>query len=144
MADTCQTKIVKLNNSNYLNWKYKMELPLLKQNLWKKVIVGNRPEPMPISSTDSSSSNLNAITAWDEGDDQARTTIGLMVEDNRLVFIRNKTTAKAAWDALKKIDEKNTLSNIVHLMRTICSLKLEEEGNIVTLVNHLQDLFVKL
>lgn len=35
--------ILKLNNNNYSNWKYKVKLLLMKENIFKKVIEGTCP-----------------------------------------------------------------------------------------------------
>lgn len=144
MEDKGSAKIVKLNNSNYSNWKFKMELLLLKKNLWKKVIIGRRPAAVPTSNANPTPKNADALNQWDEVDDQARGTIGLSVEDDQLIHIRDKKTAKEVWTALKDYHEKNTLTNKVHLMRTICSLKLENGGNVVNHINSMRDTFMKL
>lgn len=142
MSDS--VKIVKLNNTNYSNWKFKMELILLKQNLFKKVIINRKPVPIPTSNANPTPKNAKEISEWEEADDQARGWIGLSVEDDQLIHIRNKKSAKEVWNVLKEYHEKNTLTNKVHLMRTICSLKLENGGNVIDHINRMQDLFMKL
>ena len=77
--------IQKLNGENYSVWSYKLELLLIKDNLWE-VIKEYTPTP-----TDA---------AWSKKDDQARATIGLLVEHNQLLHIWNATTAREAWAAL--------------------------------------------
>lgn len=77
-------------------------------------------------------------------DEQALALIGLCVEDGQLVHIRNKTTAKSAWDALREYHERNTLSNKVTLMRKICELKLKEGGSVEAHLNELTNSFQKL
>ena len=42
MAET-KPQFAKLTNNNYANWKFKMELLLQKQNLWKHVIEAKCP-----------------------------------------------------------------------------------------------------
>jgi len=138
MAESMSLKIAKLNNENYTNWKFKMELLLRKQNLWKKVIVGTRPEKKE------DDSNNGEIDDWDAKDDEARGIIGLSVEDDQLVHIRGAQTAQQTWNALKNYHEKNTVTNIVHLMRSICSSKLNEGGNARDHINRMVDLFTKL
>lgn len=132
----------KLNNSNYANWKFRMELLLRKQNLWKKVIEG--PRPRENRGEAGNIINAAAISDWDEKDDEARGTIGLLVMDDQLCHIRHLKTAKETWNALKEYHERNTLTNKVFLMRSICSLKLEEGGDAVSHINNMNDLFTKL
>lgn len=132
-----QQDIEKLNNHNYSNWKYKVQLLLMKDNLFKKVIEGERPIP-------DGNSSQRLIAEWDAADSKAQAYIGLTVEDGQLIHIRNKNTAKEMWNTLKEYHEKNTLTNKVHLMRTICSLKLEEGGNAPHHITRMQELFLRL
>lgn len=118
-----------------------MELLLRKQNLWKKVIIAERPEPVVVEEV---VTNQTAIDNFDTHDDEARGTIGLLVEDDQLAHIRKAATAKAMWDALKEYHEKDSFTNRVTLMRTICCMKLEEGGNAVAHINQMRDLFSRL
>lgn len=136
-----KTKIAKLNNENYANWKFKLELLLRKQGLWKHVIEGSRPTPKFEGSI---VTNQAEIENWEYKDDEARGTIGLLVMDDQLGHIRNLKTAKETWNALKDYHEKNTLTNKVYLMRSICSLKLDEGGDAISHINAMNDLFTKL
>lgn len=140
MADH-NTKIEKLNNSNYSNWKFKMELFLIKENLWK-VIKEKAPRPT-VSTSSTIATNQKEIDEWNRLDDQARALIGLSVE-RELTHIRKATTAIQVWNNLNEYHQKSTLSNRVHLMRMICSLKTDEGGNAVEHINRMQELFTKL
>lgn len=137
MVDNVRTTIVKLNNENYFTWKFRMELLLIKDDVWHVV-----EKSAPVLSSDRS--NQSAIDAWKKCDDKARATIGLLVEDNQLNHIRNKATAKQWWKALKDHHEKSTLSNKVILMRKICHAKMEEDGNMEAHIDDLTGLFQKL
>lgn len=92
MADIGKQKFEKLNNTNYANWKFRVELLLRKQNWWKNVIIDGRSEP--ILNTDGDVTNETDINKWDELDDETRGMIGLAVDDDQLAHIRTKTTAK--------------------------------------------------
>lgn len=106
-------KFAKLTNDNYANWKFKIELLLRKHNLWKHVIEGSCPLPI---FNNNLIVNLSIIDDWDNKDDEARGTIGLLVMDDQLCHIRNMKTAAETWNVLKEYHEKNTLSNKVYLM----------------------------
>lgn len=141
------TSIVKLNNSNYSIWKYKMELLLIKEGVWD-AIIDDEPNDEE-SNDDDDTSTTTAVTAVSAAklkkmDNKARAFIGLMVEDDQLSLIRNETTALGSWKALKKYHEKHTLSNKVHLTRSICDLKLENNGDVQKHMNKLNELFQKL
>ena len=85
MADAT-LRIAKLNGSNYQTWKFKVELLLIKEDLWD--VVSEDPSE-PVSAE------------WRTKDRKARATIGLLLEDNQLHLIRKETTANRTWRALK-------------------------------------------
>jgi hypothetical protein len=58
-------KIAKLNNSNYQTWKFKVELLLIKDDLWD-VVVKDPPDEVSAD--------------WQSKDRKARATIGLLIE----------------------------------------------------------------
>lgn len=111
MAEHIRSSITKLNGENYQVWKFKMELLLIREELWDQV----------------NSTALNdaiQAAAWKKRDDKARSMIGLLVEDSQLIHIRKAETAKQVWDSLKNYHEKSTLTSKVYLLRQICNLKL--------------------
>lgn len=132
-----KTTIVKLNNENYFTWKFRMELIFIKDDVWHVI-----EKTAPALSSDRS--NQSTVDAWKRSDDKASATIELLVEDNQLNHIRNKTTAKQWWDALKEHHEKSTLSNKVILMRKICDAKMEEDGDMEAHIDVLTGLFQRL
>lgn len=67
---------------------------------------------------------------WLTKDAQARAIIGLLVEDNQLVHIRNKTAAATTWKALQDYHQKTSLSSKVILLKNLCGMKLAENGNV--------------
>jgi hypothetical protein len=131
MAELHRANITKLNNDNYSVWKFKMELLLIKDDLWTQV---STEKP----------TDATAAAAWQKRDDKARATIGLLVEDSQLIHIRKATTAKQVWESLKNYHEKSTLTSKVYLLRQICNLKLSETGNMEDHITLMQDLVDKL
>ena len=116
MADMPKVSITKLNNDNYQIWKYKMELLLIREELWTVI---NTPKP----------EEAQQAQIWQKKDDKARATLGLFVEDAQIIHVRKKTTAKEVWDSLKNYHEKSTLTSKIYLLRQICELKLSEGGD---------------
>ena len=86
--------ITKLNGGNYQTWKFKVKLLLTKDDVWNVVSNARPAEP---------------DAAWLKRDGKAMAWIGLLLEDNQLVHVRNKTSAKEAWDSLQMLHEKSTL-----------------------------------
>lgn len=100
--------VPKLNNHNYQAWKFKMEMHLIREKTWK-TISENPPNPV--------------TGEWDEANTSARAAIGLCIEDNQTSLVRNCTTAKEAWDALKAYHDK---ASEVYLLKRLARLELNE------------------
>lgn len=101
--------ITKLNNSNYFHWKQKMELLLLKENLWN-LITEERPNQF---------SDPAILTLYETRNNTARGLIGLAIEDSQLIHIRNKRTAREMWEGLKQAHEQETMTREITLMKRL-------------------------
>lgn len=121
--------ITKLNNTNYFVWKFKMQLLLTKEGVWETVIAGP-PNP--------------ETEAWKKKDSLAYATIGLNVEDEQLILIRNTKTAKSAWDALKTYHEKSNANSVVRLIKRLMSMKLEEGADLEMHVTRIAEAFQQM
>lgn len=129
MVDTGKISITKLNNSNYQIWKYKIELVLIKEQVWD-VVNEDRPQ--------------NPTAAWTRKDDKARALIGLLVEDSEFIHVKKARTSKESWTILKNRHEKPTLTNKISLLKRICGLKMSENDNIEEHMNEMIDLVEQL
>lgn len=75
MTGSARFEIQRLNGRIYLTWRVKLKLLLIKDNAWT-VIRDPTPAPKKMDQN------------WLDKDDQARATIGLLVENSQLVHIR--------------------------------------------------------
>lgn len=127
----CETKyaITKLNNTNYFVWKFKMQLLLTKEGAWENIIA-DPPNPM--------------TEAWNKKDSVAYATIGLNVEDEQLVLIRNTKMAKSAWDALRTYHEKSNANSLVRLIKCLMSMKLDEGVDLEMHIARIAEAFQQL
>lgn len=71
----------------------------------------------------------NITTEWIRKDEKARAIIGLALEDNQLSHIMGAASANEMWDILKGYHERGSLSNKVHILRKLCSMRLTEEAS---------------
>ena len=128
MADAA-SRITKLNNCTYQTWKFKVELLLIKEEVWDTI---SRDPPTVMTDK------------WQTKDNKARASIGLLLEDSQLHLVRKETTARDMWTALKQYHEKSTLSNKVSLLRKLCALKLAETGDMESHLAQMEDLIDQL
>lgn len=121
--------IQKLNSDNYSVWSYKLELLMIKEKVWD-VIQNAKPDPVTL--------------AWLQKDNEARATIGLLVEDNLLEHIRNVKSTRDAWESLKGYHHKVTLTTKVFLLKRLCRTVLKDnddmEEHVTTMSNYLEKL----
>ncbi|XP_038116867.1 uncharacterized protein LOC119769049 [Culex quinquefasciatus] len=75
---------------------------------------------------------------------RARATIGLLMEDSQLPFIKNATTAKLCWNALKDHFETVTLTSKVALLKRLCGMQYSEGENIQQHVQQMEEIFERL
>lgn len=129
MSEMTKFSIAKLDDENYFNWKFRMELVLTKDGLWDVVTA-----EIPKVRSD----------AWEKKNSEARILIGLSVGDSIVSLIRNTTTAKEAWDNIQEHFMKDTMSNKVRLIRKICSTKLKEGGNLDKHLQKMNEYFQQL
>lgn len=106
-----------------------MELLLIKEKVWDTI---------------SSSASSPCSSTWTDKDNTARALIGLNVDDNQLSHIRNQTTAKGVWEALKNIHENDSVVNLVTLIREMYATKMEEGDDLQTHLDKLSNLFEKI
>lgn len=117
MSVETKYSIVKLNNTNYFVWKFKMQLLLTKEGCWDTVTT-DVPDP------------VNDV--WKRKNSLAYATIGLNVEDDQLVHLRGKKTGKEAWEVLQHYHEKSNANSLVRLIKRVMSFKLNEGDNVET------------
>lgn len=106
--------IKKLNNDNYEVWRSKLELLLLKEKVWN-VIEEEKP--------------ATVTQAWTTADNDARATIGLLLEDDQMEFTRGAKSAKEAWIALENHHRKSTASGTIYLFYKLFRSTLSEGGD---------------
>lgn len=129
--DANRISIQKLNNSNYSSWRFKTELLLVREDLWRFVDPGVKP-------------NQESDATWNAGDAKARATIGLLVEDNQHGLIRSSVTAQQAWLALQNHHQKTSLTSKVSLLKRICDKRYTEGSDMAEHLFAMEELFSQL
>lgn len=115
MAET-KISFDRLSDANWTSWRFRMELMLMKEDLWTTV-KDVKPAPEDMTS------------AWSRKDEKARAMIGLALEDSQLSLIMEATNANEMWMKLKCYHERGSLSNKIHVLRKLCMMRLDESGS---------------
>lgn len=121
--------IEKLHNSNYDNWSFKLEMLLIKDDLFHFITEGP-PSPQD--------------DKWLKGDAKVRATINLCIDDAQIIHVKNLQTSKQIWQTLKCVHQRSTLSSKLFLLRKLYSQKLSEGGDMNSHINNILTLRNKL
>ncbi len=101
-GETSSTKIDKLNHSNYHFWKIRVQHILTLKDL------DDFLEEDPLVQT---YSNTAEFLQWKKKDRKAQAIIGLTLSDDLLENVREVSTTKEMWLAIKNVFERHTLLN---------------------------------
>lgn len=120
--------IEELNSHNFSNCKFKIEMMLIKEDLFE-VVTDYPPTP---------------TTDWTKQDKKTHSLINLNIENNEIVHVKHLYTARDTWGTLKEIHESSNLSNKLYLLRKRYSTKLNESGNMVAHITKILELVDKV
>lgn len=135
MGDMYRSSIQKLNTDNYGIWSKKMEVLLIREKVWEVV---SKEKPI------FNNTEKDKEQAWQDKDDLARSSIGLLIEDSQFLHIQDCKTAKDYWDKLKDYHQKSTYAGIIYLYRKLFNLRLQEGDNVEDHIIQVLTLFNKL
>lgn len=127
MADQARFPVPKLNNHNLQTWKFKMEMMLVRDELWY-VIDEEKPAAAAATAAavvaGATAATTAALAQWNKDDRKARATICLCLDDGQLSLVREAKTAKAVWTAIKKYHDK---VSDVYLLKKLTKLELNDD-----------------
>lgn len=110
--------------------------------LWRFMDPGQ--PPVEVRPTEGNPRNAAEVAAWKAGDQRARATIGLLVEQKQHVLIRNTTSARETWENLQRHHERITLSAKVGLFYQLCEMRYVDGEDIEQHFYNMERLFEKL
>lgn len=121
-------RVTKLGDTNYETWAFSVKALLRRLKLWKYVEPGTPPAA--------------PSAEWSTGDEDALTTIQLVVEESQQSVIRDKVTAKATWEALKERHSKLRLGQMIIIQ--IATQNYQDGDSIETYLSSIEKLYARL
>lgn len=128
MADA-KFVVEKLGDTNYATWRFRMELILIKEELYEMVSCQKPDAPDNV---------------WLAKDGKARAIIGLALENSQLTHVMKARSAKEMWEALQSFHYRSSLVNKIHVLRQLLRLQLEEGGNMADHIASVMELSQRL
>ncbi|XP_071577887.1 uncharacterized protein [Temnothorax nylanderi] len=127
-------KIAKLKGTeNYQVWKFQVENLLRHEHLWT---CANPPKD--------AEGNLILTDVKPEDDEDARTTINLLLEPQCIVHVKNAKTARNAWSNLSKQYENKCWSRRINLQTELWKLSYKECANMRDYLDKIKSLTQQL
>jgi hypothetical protein len=122
-------KIDQLNERNYATWAIRIQIALSEAGC-KKIVLGQEERP----STDPED--------WDKRNEFALHRIQMSVSDKELIGIQDVTTAKEAWDRIKKAHKVGGTPGKLILLNRLTDLRMEEGSSAQEYVNSFKTLVI--
>src|SRR5215218_6681314 len=123
----------KLNAHNYHDWRFRVQLILMKEGLWK-LIDGKRKAPS------SKSDDSAALEKWENDCESTFATICLAISNTELPRVKECKTAMEVWKKLADIYEKGGVARELYLRRQLSNFKKEEEDSMQQHINRLTEI----
>lgn len=131
-------KFRKLNGSNYRSWAFNMRLYLESLDLFEHAD-GSAETP---TSTGNDAAAL--LRAFNSRAKKAWTSICLAVEPEQQIHVRETTTAKEAWDALKSQFARESILQKIRLRQQYYSCRFQSGNSMLEHITHLRSLHDQL
>lgn len=129
---------VKFDGKNYHEWAASTKFTLMAKGLWQQVI--EKPLEKKVNEQEDQYRDriLKLTGEVKVADNKALGIIGRTVKNEYMEQISKAETAYQAWDALKRIYEGDTVSNLMTVRTEFYALKMEENDDIVLFLGKLE------
>ena len=122
-------RVTKLSDTNYDEWSFEAKALLRRLRLWKYVV---ELPPTPVTAE------------WTNGEEDALTTLQLLVEASQRGIIRDKETARETWVALKEHHSKLRLGQMVSIIIQIATQNYQEGDSMEAYLSTIEKLYARL
>lgn len=126
-------RIEHLTNTNYRTWAVRMQMILVREDLWNHVN-GTTRCPIPIypanAAPNAPPTNQADITAWQQLDAKAISDIILSIGDRQVDLVHRLPTSREIWERLKLIYEHSDIASQVSAHRRLVNHSLQESASV--------------
>jgi len=129
IATSVFERIAALDGTNYRSWAFSMKMLLKAHELWE--VIEDEESAEMTEGEASAASKVKGKTRkldaeWHKKDQLALSCIALALKPSEQEHIYNCVTAKEAWNCLKGIYEGKGTHRFLSLLKSICTVKLED------------------
>ena len=136
LAETCLNEANKLDGSNFINWKFKMQMLMEGYGVWN---IAKGTELKPDAAEGATAAQ---IQDWEKRENKAKVLLCMFVKDNIIPHIREATTFAATWTVLKALYE--TSNTILFLKTKLIGIKMDGNESISSFLGRIKEVKDKL
>jgi hypothetical protein len=152
LAETYLNEANKLDGSNFINWKFKMQTLMEGYGVWN---IANGTELKPVAAAGATTAVGGATTTvggattaqiqdWEKCENKAKVLLRMSVKDSIIPHIRDATTSTATWTTLKELYETSNTNHILFLKTKLLGIKMDGNESVSSFLGRIKEVKDKL
>jgi hypothetical protein len=152
LAETYLNEANKLDGSNFINWKFKMQTLMEGYGVWN---IANGTELKPVVAGGATAAVGGAIAVvggvtaaqiqdWEKHENKAKVLLRMSIKDSIIPHIRDATTYVATWTALKALYETSNTNRILFLKTKSLGIKMDGNESVSSFLGRIKEVKDKL
>jgi hypothetical protein len=138
LAETYLNEANKLDGSNFINWKFKMQTLMEGYGVWN-IVKGTELKPDAAASV-----AVVHIQDWEKCKNKAKVLLHMLVKDSIIPHIRDATTSTATWTTLKALYETRNTNHILFMKTKLLGIKMDGNESVSSFLGHIKEVKDKL
>jgi hypothetical protein len=138
LAETYLNEANKLDGSNFINWKFKMQTLMEGYGVWN-IAKGTEVKPDAAAGA-----TTTQIQDWEKHENKAKVLLCMSVKDNIIPHIREATTSAATWTTLKALYETSNTNHILFLKTKLLGIKMDGNESVSSFLGRIKEVKDKL
>jgi hypothetical protein len=138
LAETYLNEANKLDGSNFINWKFKMQTLMEGYGVWN---IAKGTELKPDAAAGATAAQ---IQDWEKRENKAKVLLRMSVKDSIIPHIRDATTSAATWTTLKALYETSNTNRILFLKTKLLGIKMDGNESVSSFLGRIKEVKDKL
>jgi hypothetical protein len=138
LEETYLNDAKKLDGSNFINWKFKMETLMEGYGVWN---IAKGTELKPDAAVGATAAH---IQDWENRENKAKVLLRMSVKDSIIPHLRDTTTSAATWTTLKALYETSNTNRILFLKTKLLGIKMDGNESVSSFLGHIKEVKDKL
>jgi hypothetical protein len=138
LAETYLNEANKLDGSNFINWKFKMQTLMEGYGVWT-IAKGTEVKPdVAVGAT------TTQIQDWEKHENKAKVLLRMSVKDSIIPHIREANTSAETWTTLKALYETSNTNRIMFLKTKLLGIKMDGNESVSSFLGRIKEVKDKL